>query len=90
MDCFETNLMALSERSSVLADYIQELDLPANISMVRSHSGLPTLRIVDGQGQSRFLHSPNNPESEVKYLLKDHTFPGRTGPSFLDLGWDIS
>lgn len=59
----ERNLAALRRRSQALAEALEKLVPPADVKVVPSQSGLPTLRL-ERNGKPVYLHSPYDPREE--------------------------
>lgn len=86
MEFFKENIKLLYQKNPTLADYIQALEIPENITVVRSQSGHPTLKVVDSSGKGRYLHSPVDPVSEAGRLLENHSFNGDDGTILFGFG----
>ena len=65
MDYWSENYRLLEKKNPVLAQYIAGLKDPENIVVVKSKSGLPTLKIVNNIRCEKFLFSPIDPVSEA-------------------------
>jgi hypothetical protein len=86
MDYWNSNLRFLQKKNPLLAQYIAGLKDSENIAVVKSISGIPTLKAINNLGQEKFLFSPTDPVSEARLLVNNLSFNGEDGTILFGFG----
>lgn len=86
MNYWNNNLRLLEQKNPLLAEYIAGLTDLENIAVVKSGSGLPTLKTVNSMRREKYLLSPKDPASEAQLLLNNVPFNGEDGTILFGFG----